>query len=107
MSLALDIEAILSTDPSGGLPFAAREEAEDSSKVFVDRDHDGPWMSCMSLDGRTMYVNSSLPEQVIIGDKEVVVAEVLRHHEVAEWEDIQRQIKELENAARGKEAGSG
>jgi uncharacterized protein len=69
--------------------------AEDSTKVFIDREHDGPWMSVMSLDGQTMYVNSTLPELVRIENTDVDVGAVLKHHECPEWDDLEKLISDF------------
>jgi 8-oxo-dGTP pyrophosphatase MutT (NUDIX family) len=77
--------------------------AQDSTwNVAVDYDHDGPWMSCMSLDGRVMYQNCTLPLLANIDGKAVTVAEVLKRHEVPEWLDLENLIKEFK-AAEGRE----
>lgn len=71
--------------------------ADAQSQVEVNTDHDGPWMSCMSKDGQTMYKNSNLPDYATIKGKQVDVAQVLLHHEVPEREEIYKLLGEFEN----------
>jgi uncharacterized protein DUF2213 len=63
---------------------------EDEAGVTVNADHDGPWVSCMSKDGKTMYRNSNLPREVEIKGKLVDLDEELKAHEIPEWERLQR-----------------
>jgi hypothetical protein len=64
--------------------------------VEINRDYDGPWISCMSKDGQWMYVNRNVPETVDIHGQEVDVDEDLLHHEVPELEEIQKLLAEFE-----------
>ena len=64
--------------------------------VKIDHTHDGPWVSCMSKDGETMYVNRNLPETVEINGKIVDVVEDLVHHEVPELDEIRTRIEKFE-----------
>ena len=63
---------------------------EDEAGVTINADHDGPWVSCMSKDGKTMYRNSNLPREVEIKGKLVDLDEELKAHEIPEWERLQR-----------------
>lgn len=75
------------------------DSANDASleDIKVDRDHDGPWMSCMSQDGRTMYVNSNLPTSAEIDGRDVDVDQVLLHHEVPEWTRLQELLTDKDD----------
>jgi hypothetical protein len=70
--------------------------------VEIDRDHDGPWLSCMSVDGRKMYQNKNLPDEAEIDGKTVDVTDMLLHHEVPERKDLEKQVMEFRQA-RGRE----
>jgi hypothetical protein len=63
--------------------------------VKIDATHDGPWMSCMSIDGATMYRNKNLPATANIKGKTVDVDDMLLHHEVPEREDLENLIKQF------------
>lgn len=67
--------------------------AQDSGGVKVDAEHDGPWLSCMSKDGRRMYMNKNLPSEIEIDGKSVNVADMLLNHEVPEWKDLESLLK--------------
>lgn len=91
-------DKILSADIDGR--DALKDQAEDAEPVGaaidavkVDDAHDGPWISCMSLDGRTMYRNKNVPAVAEIDGKSVDVNEDLKHHEVPEWMDLQNLLK--------------
>lgn len=58
----------------------------------VDRSKDVRWMSELSRDGATMFVDRSLPKRVIIKGKVVDPAEPLMRHEMAEY----RAMKQAE-----------
>src|SRR5208282_3195396 len=81
-------------DLVGGFLKFIGEEAEESEHaedaggddVKIDPSHDGPWMSCMSKNGKTMYVHRALPANTEIAGKRVIVPDILIHHEVPEWE---------------------
>lgn len=68
------------------------EWGEDLDDLLVDRDHDGPWMSVMSKDGRTIYVNKGLPHYADIKGKAADVDAILKHHEAPEWVEMQKRI---------------
>ncbi len=82
----------------GGEEGSGAEDEQPSvyDNVIIDITHDGPWMSCMSKDGKTMYVNKNLPESANILGKTVIVARVLQHHECPEWDEIRELIAEFE-----------
>jgi hypothetical protein len=63
--------------------------------VKVDATHDGPWMSCMSIDGQTMYRNKNIPATAHIKGKTVDVDDMLLHHEVPEREDLEKLIEQF------------
>lgn len=67
--------------------------AEDAGGIKVDAEHDGPWLSCMSKDGRRMYMNKNLPSEIEIDGKSVNVADMLLNHEVPEWKDLESLLK--------------
>lgn len=71
------------------------EEEADYSDIQVDSDHDGSWMSCMSKDGKTLYVNSNLPDEVEILGTMIDPASILVHHDVPEWQDLQERVAEF------------
>ena len=71
----------------------AQDAADDFSDVKVDAEHDGPWVSCMSKSGTTMYRNRNVPAQVEIDGKMVDVDEDLKHHEIPEWRDLENLLK--------------
>jgi 8-oxo-dGTP pyrophosphatase MutT (NUDIX family) len=75
---------------------AQDEDPSVYDNVIIDTTHDGPWMSCMSKDGKTMYINRNLSETVDLLDKTVIVANILKHHECPEWDEIQELIQEFE-----------
>jgi hypothetical protein len=66
--------------------------AEDENGLTVDAEHDGPWMSCMSSDGATMYRNKNVPAKAEILGKTVDVDARLKAHEAAEWEALQQLL---------------
>lgn len=66
-----------------------------SAQVRVDREHDGPWVSAMSKDGKVMYVNCNLPAEVEILGEYCDPADILIHHEVPEWEEIEELLEEF------------
>jgi hypothetical protein len=66
-----------------------------SSPVKIDATHDGPWMSCMSIDGKTMYRNKNIPETANIKGKTVDVNDMLLHHEVPERDDLEKLIDQF------------
>lgn len=68
----------------------------DLDDLPIDRDHDGPWMSCMARDGSRMYVNRNLPRTAEIADTTVDVGDMLKHHEAPEWVGIRRLLAEFE-----------
>lgn len=75
------------------------EHAEDEAEApKIDPSHDGPWMSCMSKDGKTMYVHRSLPADAEIAGKRVIIPDILIHHEVPEWERLQRILAAFKDA---------
>ncbi len=81
-------------DAPGASPSAVTAEGPGaSSTTKIDREHDGPWMSCMSRDGGTMYVNSNLPEKFDGTD----VADILLHHEVPEWRKLEALLREFKS----------
>lgn len=65
--------------------------------VKIDATHDGPWMSCMAIDGRTMYRNRNVPKTATIKGKTVDVDDMLLHHEVPERDDLENLLKTFEN----------
>jgi uncharacterized protein len=75
---------------------AAGATDESIDGVQIDREHDGPWMSCMSVDGHTMYVNKNLPREIEIAGKTVDVDKRLLSHEVPERKDLENQIQDFE-----------
>ena len=77
---------------------AEPEHAEDKGGVTVDAEHDGPWVSCMSKDGRTMYRNRNLPKTVEINGKTVDLDEDLKAHEVPELERLRRILAAFRDA---------
>ena len=83
------------------LPKIAKDEAGGDSpyvaSIKVDRSHGVKWMSVLSKDGQTMYVDSSLPEQVEIAGKMIDPAEILRHHEGPEFEAMQTLLAEFKD----------
>jgi 8-oxo-dGTP pyrophosphatase MutT (NUDIX family) len=70
--------------------------AEDADGVAVDSSHDGPWMSCMSKDGSTMYRNKNVPETAEIRGRTVQVDERLKAHETAEWKALRTLLETFE-----------
>jgi len=77
--------------------YAPDMEKVNTSGVKVDLEHDGPWMSCMSQDGKTMYQNKNLPEKTTIKDKEVIVSDMLLQHEVAEKTKIDALLQDFKD----------
>ena len=71
----------------------AQDAADDFSDVKVDAEHDGPWLSCMSKSGTTMYRNRNVPAEAEIDGKTVDVDDMLIHHEVPEWRDLENLLK--------------
>jgi hypothetical protein len=71
--------------------------AKGVSTVKIDATHDGPWMSCMSIDGATMYKNKNIPATANIKGKTVDVDDVLLHHEVPEREDLENLLREFKS----------
>lgn len=74
-----------------------KKKADDhfADAVKIDATHDGPWMSCMSIDGATMYRNKNIPATANIKGKTVDVDDMLLHHEVPEREDLEKLIAEF------------
>ena len=68
------------------------EWGADLDDLPVDRSHDGPWMSCMSVDGRTMYRNKNVPAFADLDGRKVDVDDVLKHHEGPEWVRLQQLL---------------
>lgn len=96
-----DYEEELNAHARKGTPASAEDELlggvmdPDFSYVNVDSDHDGPWMSCMSKDGKTMYVHKLVPDEVEILGEKIDPATVLIHHEVPEWHDMMERLAEF------------
>jgi hypothetical protein len=63
--------------------------------VKIDASHDGPWMSCMSIDGATMYRNKNIPATANIKGKTMEVDDMLLHHEVPERADLEKLIEQF------------
>jgi hypothetical protein len=79
---------------SGNMGKTANDHFADAVKI--DSTHDGPWMSCMSIDGKTMYRNKNIPATANIKGKIVDVDDMLLHHEVPERDDLESLMKEFE-----------
>ncbi|MGH7714983.1 MAG: DUF2213 domain-containing protein [Vulcanimicrobiaceae bacterium] len=93
----------LSTAPNAGIPLAQRRKTpqgddEAFADVKVDADHDGPWMSCMSKDGTTMYRNRNVPAEAEINGKTVDVDQRLKRHEVSEWRLLRKISDDFKQA---------
>lgn len=71
------------------------EGAQDEDKVEIDRSHDGPWLSCLSGDGKRFYKNMRLPDDAEIGDQTVDVAEALLSHDRAERDGLEKSIQDF------------
>lgn len=71
-------------------------------KIRIDRTHEVQWMSVMSVDGSTMYVDSSLPYEITLSGKKLDPAEGLLHHEVPEWRAMHKALEEYKEE-HGKE----
>jgi hypothetical protein len=82
--LAGRADAIRKREFDGG----GAEDAGGEVEVKVDAEHDGPWMSCMSKDGGTMYRNKNVPAKAEINGKTVDVDARLKAHETAEWKEL-------------------
>lgn len=78
------------------------EQAMDDG-VEVDATHDGPWMSCMSVDGRRMYRNKNVPPTAEIDGKAVQVDPVLLSHEGPERRDLEQIMKVFREQSGGRE----
>lgn len=79
---------------SGNMGKTANDHFADAVKI--DATHDGPWMSCMSIDGKTMYRNRNIPATANIKGKTVDVNDMLLHHEIPERDDLENLMKEFE-----------
>jgi hypothetical protein len=64
----------------------------------IDATHDVRWMSVMSEDGDTVYIDRTLPEAIENNGKRLIVAKPLAQHERAEWAGMRRQMKAFANA---------
>jgi hypothetical protein len=78
---------------SGNMGKTANDHFADAVKI--DATHDGPWMSCMSIDGHTMYRNKNIPETANIKGKTVDVNDMLLHHEVPERDNLEKLIAQF------------
>ena len=81
--------------PQALCDFYEPKKAEKKNDVKIDVTHDGPWMSCMSIDGATMYRNKNIPATANIKGETVDVDDMLLHHEVPEREDLENLIAEF------------
>jgi Inorganic Pyrophosphatase len=78
---------------SGNMDKKANDHFADAIKI--DASHDGPWMSCMSIDGKTMYRNKNIPTTANIKGKAVDVNDMLLHHEVPERDDLEKLLAQF------------
>lgn len=53
-------------------------------------------MSELSSDGKTMFVDRSLPRKIILKGKSLDPAEPLLHHEMAEYAEMRRVVEAFE-----------
>ena len=81
--------------PRAVCDYFSPKKKEKTGDVKVDAIHDGPWMSCMSIDGATMYRNKNIPATANIKGKTVDVDDMLLHHEVPERDDLEKLIAEF------------
>ena len=51
----------------------------------VDYDHDVRWMSCLSKDGKTMYIDRTLPRVLDNNGKSLLIVHPLQVHETTEY----------------------
>lgn len=65
----------------------ARADAEESD-VIIDYDYDVKWMSVMSRDRRRMYVDRTLPREIMNNGRPLVVARPLLEHETDEYDGM-------------------
>ena len=82
-----------------------RGPAQDIARVVldVDRDHDVPWIACLSGDGRTLYIDKNLPKTVTVGDKTFDPAEPLGVHEHEEYRIMRAQAPGMSPAPSNDE----
>jgi uncharacterized protein len=72
-------------------------EAEDAGGMAVDRDHDGPWMSCVENGGRRVYINRNVPRETYIDGIWVDVDDLLIHHEEPEYLELEKLMAEFKS----------
>ena len=51
----------------------------------VDYDHDVRWMSVLSKDGKTLYIDRTLPGVIRNNDKPLLIVHPLMEHETTEY----------------------
>jgi hypothetical protein len=75
----------------------ARGTAQDIARVVldIDREHDVPWIACLSGDGRTLYLDKNLPQTVTVAGKTFDPAEPLGVHEREEYRIMRAQAPGL------------
>ncbi len=78
-----------------GMPVKRPSWAVNGTQPKIDRTHTTEWLSVLSRDGETFFIDSSIPEQVEIGGKTLDPAEPLIRHECSEFEWMQTLLSEL------------
>lgn len=67
----------------------------DYDAIIINYDYDVAEMSCMSKDGKTMYYDRHLPREIKNNGKWLRPAQALLRHEVPEWREMHKALREL------------